>query len=530
MTKISIKALLFTLLMTFALFPAAAMPPHPGNTNPSGRERPAPIDESSTPLYQALSKSSSMLKSSSLATGSSDEFPIKVLVILVDYGADVAGTIPVYNDDGYSSGIMPLILVLSAVFVLAAFNRKKWIFPLSAFLVTLSSCPSGGGVDYGDSLYFKTSKTVFSDILNDEGVDMTMANYYYRMSNGNMTLSFDVKGPYRVSKGWQYYGANDSNGYDMYPGELVGEAVDLAKAAGVDFSQYDNGSDGKVETVIVVHAGQGEENQGDEDTIWSHNWTLSSAESNGDGEGPRTYNGVTINNYTIQPEYNNYAGDATIGVFCHEFGHVLGLPDLYDTSGDTNGVGEWSLMGSGSWGSYDGEDPAPLLAWERYDIGGEDWIAIPSPTTGVEHSDLSDIKAYKVTQNTGTTGTSQYFIIELKESSSDWFVPTSGLLVTHIHEGVISSYRGSNKVNYGSSRVHGVNIVEKSDTTSYGTGSLWTSSSPSYSAMPFSSGTLDSTSKPNTNYYTSSSDVTSKTGSSGVTITINSASSFTATF
>ena len=111
------------------------------------------------------------------------------------------------------------------------------------------------------------------------------------------------------------------------------------------FSVYDNDVDGKADTVIVIHAGSGEEYSGDEDAIWSHNWTLSSASAYGDGEGARNYDSVSIDNYTLQPEYNSTPGDSTIGVFCHEFGHVLGLPDLYDTSGETGRCGKMESDG-----------------------------------------------------------------------------------------------------------------------------------------------------------------------------------------
>jgi hypothetical protein len=136
---------------------------------------------------------------------------------------------------------------------------------------------------------------------------------------------------------------------------------------------------------MVVHAGPGEESGADADTIWSHAWDLDSGKDLGDGTGSRIYDGVTINEYTIQPEYFLTPGDSTIGVFTHEFGHVLGLPDLYDTSYATDGVGQWSLMAAGSWNGpgMDGSVPAPLLAWEKARLG---WISLrnaswPAPAT-----------------------------------------------------------------------------------------------------------------------------------------------------
>ncbi len=71
------------------------------------------------------------------------------------------------------------------------------------------------------------------------------------------------------------------------------------------------------------------------------------------------------------------AGDSTIGVFCHEFGHVLGLPDMYDTTYETHGVGDYSIMANGSWlGPNDGDVPAPFLAWEKAFLG---WLTVKYP-------------------------------------------------------------------------------------------------------------------------------------------------------
>ena len=73
---------------------------------------------------------------------------------------------------------------------------------------------------------------------------------------------------------------------------------------------------------------------------------------------------VKVNKYTIQPElYGTGTSISTIGVFAHEFGHALGLPDLYDTDYTSEGVGNWSLMAGGSWnysGGNGGNRPAHL--------------------------------------------------------------------------------------------------------------------------------------------------------------------------
>ena len=366
---------IFFLLLIAVQFPILAMPPHPDADGLVNREH-RPI-EPGIVLNKSSSFDSTRMMSSPLATGT-----VKVLVLLVGYGAEQA-YFPVMNKKTNPF----LFLLLLPLLLPFLFPGKKRLILLSAsvFLITVS-CPNNTiSVDYGDKMLFQTPASVYDEIL-ETGSGLTMKKYYLDMSDNNLDLDFDIKGPYNAPYGWQYYGKNDSNDFDMYPGELVGFAVPAAEKDGVDFSQYDNEGNGFVDTVIVLHAGQGEETGADPDTIWSHNWTLSGAASYGDGTGSRDYDGKIINNYTIQPEYSKNPGEPTIGVFCHEFGHVLGLPDLYDTIPDknnpTNGVGDWSLMSGGSWGSGNGSDPAPLLAWERYDISGDDsWITLTEKNT-----------------------------------------------------------------------------------------------------------------------------------------------------
>ena len=157
-------------------------------------------------------------------------------------GQNVAAAPPAgFTDDNMSfysgkSGYLFLI-ALSATLYAFVIKKWKWILPLGASFIVLSSCPSsGGGIVNGDPLYFRTDKSVYNEILEiGAQTDLTMKQYYFDMSNETLNLTFDIVGPYRVSKGWQYYGTNDSAGYDMYPGKFVGEAVDMAEQAGVDF-------------------------------------------------------------------------------------------------------------------------------------------------------------------------------------------------------------------------------------------------------------------------------------------------------
>ena len=272
---------------------------------------------------------------------------------------------------------------------LQAQTKKGMDRPMRAFPTTGNRKIPVLVVAYSDrAMSAISTKTFYENLLNGAtSSDMSMRKYYQDMSNEALNLTIDVLGPYTAPNTLAYYGANTGSGdSDAHPGELVGYAIDQAEAAGVNFAPYDNDGDGKVDIVMVIHAGRGEESSSSDNDIWSHAWDLYSA-----GSGNRYYDGKTISKYTIQPEYNSTAGDSTIGVFCHEFGHVLGLPDMYDTSYETYGAGRFTLMAGGSWlGATSGSRPAPLLAWEKRKLG---WLTtkLPDGTTVADAGGVPDV-------------------------------------------------------------------------------------------------------------------------------------------
>ena len=244
-------------------------------------------------------------------------------------------------------------------------------------------------------------------------------------------------------------------------------------------------------TVIVIHAGPGEENGGvTTDYIWSHRDTLSR-----NSYPSVTINGKVFDGYTLVPEYviSGSRTEASIGVFCHEFGHVLGLPDAYDTSGATAGVGQWSLMAGGSWGSMGnnssesmtGSDPAPLMAWELVKLG---WMEEENITPAAGKSanytfeNINNAsKVYKI-----NLSEDQYLTLEGKKEDStgtDMYVMETGLLITQLNQTVLDKYGGSaNKINYGSYRVHGSMVIEAvaANYKKNGLGDLWRGSGDAY--------------------------------------------------
>lgn len=271
----------------------------------------------------------------------------------------------------------------------------------------------------------------------------TMKNFYEDVSFGQYSVQGVVGGWYTAPKSHDYYGENLPiwGGTDAHAAELVAEAVLAADAAGFDWTPYDANNDGYVDVVAVVHQGTGEEEGVDPNDIWSHSWSLAGAKYwLNDGPGPiHTWDGKIVNRYIIMPELlgvagrDDYAGMATVGVFCHEYGHAIGLPDLYDTDYSSQGIGNWGLMGGGSWNwvRRPGDSPAYMTAWSRVQMG---WLTpqLVSSSTQVTVPGI---------QVSGTAfqllDGPEHFLLENRQPDGfDAALPGHGLLIWHIDDNV----------------------------------------------------------------------------------------------
>lgn len=247
-------------------------------------------------------------------------------------------------------------------------------------------------------------------------------DFYQTLSHGRFGTESDIFGWYTAQHPHDHYGYNQ--GWERAQ-ELVREAV-LAADGEVDFSQYDNDGNGVVDALLVVHTGQGAE-EGNDSNIWSHRWALWGQELELDG--------VTISDYTMQPELQGQAQSA-IGVYVHEFGHALGLPDLYDTDYSSSGVGTWCVMSGGSWGGGAGGNahtPVSFSAYCRDQLG---WTT--TRTVDVELLDhplpalhLSD----EIIRLNLPGHPQQYFLVENRRLAAwDIHQPAEGLHVWHVDE------------------------------------------------------------------------------------------------
>lgn len=247
-------------------------------------------------------------------------------------------------------------------------------------------------------------KMLFGDeeftLFNGDKVQ-TFKQYYEEQSGGSYTVDGHVTDWVTVPGNAADYGddspegGHDNNG-EVGPRNFVKDALKAAVEGGLDLSEFDqfdlydldgdgdqNEPDGLVDHLMVLHAGVGQEAGGGklgDDAIWSHRWVLDGVYdvpgTEGTADVPYWGGSMAAFDYTIEPE------DGAVGVFAHEFGHDLGLPDEYDTqyTGQGEPVASWSIMSGGSWnGAVAGTEPTSFSPQNKeyfQKIMGGNWANI----------------------------------------------------------------------------------------------------------------------------------------------------------
>lgn len=194
----------------------------------------------------------------------------------------------------------------------------------------------------------------------------SVSDYFYDMSKGTYTPQFDVVGPYTLNQPSLYYGKGEND--NTYA--LVSDACKAADKD-VDFSRYDADGDGMVDLVYIIYAGYPASMSGDPNDIWPKSGT----------GGFGTYDGKMVSRFGVHAELNfgrelnqkNGFLLSGIGLFCHEFSHTLGLPDLYPTVDvskvDNQNPEMWDLMDGGEYTYNGGYCPTPYSPWEMDAMG-----------------------------------------------------------------------------------------------------------------------------------------------------------------
>lgn len=196
----------------------------------------------------------------------------------------------------------------------------------------------------------------------------SVSDYFYDMSKGTYTPQFDVVGPYKLNHSSLYYGQGDKD--NTYA--LVSDACKAADKD-VDFSRYDADGDGMVDLVYLIYAGYPASMSGNPNDIWP--------KSGPGNDSFGTYDGKKVCRYGVHAELNfgrelnkkNGFLLSGIGLFCHEFSHTLGLPDLYPTVDaskvDNQNPEMWDLMDGGEYTFNGGYCPTPYSPWEMDAMG-----------------------------------------------------------------------------------------------------------------------------------------------------------------
>lgn len=293
------------------------------------------------------------------------------------------------------------------------------------------------------------------------GATGSIHQYFKDVSYGEYDLQLDVFGPVTVSKNFAYYGGDYSTNYrDTCADKLVVEACQQAIKAGADFSQYDDDKDGYVDWVVIIYAGKGQADGGVASTIWPHQYDLHYYGS------AFKLNGKTIDHYCMLCELNGQTGErAGIGTFVHEFSHIMGLPDLYETTGQGNWKtsGMWDVMDYGPYNN-DGNTPPAYSAYERWFMG---WLS-PTLLKQAATPTLLDLNTTRSAAYINASGAeisdilrpnpTQFYILENRQQSGwDAYIPGHGLLITRIN--YRSAWWGNNSVNNSKSNL-GVDIIE----------------------------------------------------------------------
>lgn len=318
-------------------------------------------------------------------------------------------------------------------------RTKKKASSTSASRFQIGTFPTYGNakclvllVQFSDTS-FSLDKDFHDRLLNEEGYSENGAtgsakDYYFAQSMGVFNPHFDVVGPITLSHNVSYYGNDDAlYGTDPNAGIMIEEACNIAHSDfGVDFSQYDGDDDGNVDMVYVIYAGYGQHAGGGSNTIWPHKYQLS-------GYGiTLELDNKNIDVYACSSELYGNSGTQSsgIGTICHEFGHVLGLADHYNTSNSTDyKLGKYDIMDYGSYNN-DGNTPPSYNAFERMTLG---WLTpkeLDEPTDGITLYNISD---YNEAYILNTSSEDEFYLLENRQQSGwDSYIEGTGMMITHI--------------------------------------------------------------------------------------------------
>ncbi|HZL84642.1 MAG TPA: M6 family metalloprotease domain-containing protein [Candidatus Krumholzibacteria bacterium] len=297
---------------------------------------------------------------------------------------------------------------------------------------------------------------------NTLGQPGSMREHYRDMSYGTFDLQGGVFGWFPLAENGLFYTSDDNGlGTDAASGEAGAFIRHTLQAADptTDFRIYDNDGpdnvpnsgddDGYVDLVMFVHPNEGGECGGSE--IWSHSFSYSGWAQHGQAfvTNDMGANGqpLRVDDYVIMPALSCFAGRIEIGVFSHEFGHALGLPDLYDRTAydpagqvSTGGMGLYCLMAAGSYGGDYAHPATPtqMCAWSKEELG---WLApreVICDETLALYYQGDAAEAMKLWRG-GDYSQNEWFLVENRQRKKwDQYLLGTGFLITHVDNNVLT--------------------------------------------------------------------------------------------
>ena len=260
------------------------------------------------------------------------------------------------------------------------------------------------------------SRALNTEGFSDNGHPGSVRDYFKAQSSGSFTPQFDVYGPVTLSSARKNYSSTANNAYKM-----VHEGADAINAQ-VDFSIYDLNSNGDVNHICIIFAGQGA-NFGTSNAPWPHNSNCPTGLFS-----RKKVDGKILNHYMCVSEIG-YTTPEGIGTFIHELGHALGLPDLYNTTAiGSDTPNWWSIMDVGSY-LDNSTAPCNYSAYERTALGWHSYTPLTAP---------ADVKLRPMAEHNFAcvieTGRDRDFYVLENRPATGWdrALPGSGMLIWHI--------------------------------------------------------------------------------------------------
>ena len=260
-------------------------------------------------------------------------------------------------------------------------------------------------------------------------------DYFYDQSYGKFNLKFDLIYVNLPDSCKKY---RSTAIHDEYSQFMVDDIVDALQTMDVAWDQYDWNGDGFVNQLLIIYAGKGMNADGDKNTVWPHQWWLSSHIDQTDPQGInyRSYRTVNYGDKAynvdcyccIQELIEQKATKSSFGTICHEYSHCFGFPDFY--YGYSKPLGDWELMDSGNYNDA-GFCPPCYSAHERWMMGWSSPIELTADTVVSLMPALCYEPQSYLIRNDGYEN--EYYIVENRQKTGwDSFLPGSGLLVFHV--------------------------------------------------------------------------------------------------